>query len=207
MSQITQEEYIKMSDLLHSENVHEIMKAMCIMYAGGSDHNCLKMLSMVSDIAKSGFKTKEEEVRLYQRCVETVEYMVPTNNYTYPYGMFGVLTYVYCRCNFKKAYLDSQDEFKHKSMLTLSRALQGNPGAKATLPQFVDYIEFCSNNPDWKHDDIWESPILIDKENIKDMVDWCIQNREKWDDTQRKPFKHNHSDVEKQLNLESNGII
>lgn len=193
VSRITQEEYLKMSDLLHSENVHEIMKAMCIMYAGGSDHNCLKLLSMISDVAKSGFNTKEEEVRLYQKCTETLEYMVPTNNYQYPYGMFGVLTYVYCRCNFKKAYLDAQDEFKNKTMVPVRRAMQGNPGAKATIPQFIEYINFCSNNPDWKNDDIWKSPLLIDNDNIKDMVEWCVNNRDKWDD-------YTKSDIEKQLN-------
>lgn len=200
MSQITQDEYIKMSDLLHSENVHEIMRAMCLMYAGGSEHNCLKLLSMISDVAKSGFKTKEEEVRLYQRCVETVEYMVPTKDYKYPYGMFGILTYVYCRFNFKKSYLDSKDEFKHRTMVSARRAMQGNPGAKATIPQFIEYIEFCSKNPDWENDDIWTSPILVDKDSIKDMVEWCINNRDKWDDCTK-------SDVEKQLNLEANGVI
>lgn len=186
MSQITQEEYLKISDLLHSENVHEIMKEMCYFYANDGEQNCLKLLSNISNIAKAGFDNKNKEVLLRQKCMETLEYMVPTKNYQYPYGMFGVLTYVYCRCNFKKAWQDSQDEFKHRIMLTASRAMQGNPGAKATIPQFIEYIDFCSKNPDWKNDDMINSVILIDNENIKDMIDWCIHNRDKWDDLKGK---------------------
>lgn len=195
MSQITQEEYIKISDLLHSDNVHEIMTTINICYAGTSSENCSRLLTMISEISKAALRKKDKEVLLNRKCVETLEYMVP-NNYKYPYGMYGVLTYVYCRCNFKQSYLDSKDESSHKLMVKARRAMQGNPGAKAVLPQFIDYIEFCSKNPDWKNDSIWG---MLESE-VKDMTEWCIQNRDKWDD-------YTKSDIEKQLNLEANGII
>lgn len=178
MSQITQAEYLKIKDLLNSPNVKDIMNFMVLQYSGCRDEYCNHLLSLIPSIAQSVINRKNSELYLKQKAIETVEQMIPQNK-QYPFGMAGVMAYVYSQFNFRKMYLDSKETLTHKHMVTALDSLKGCSGARATVPQFKKYIDECANRDDWENDHFW---MFIDNEDCKEMVRWCIANKEKWDD-------------------------
>lgn len=56
MGKITQDEYLKISDLLHSENVKEIMEFMSVQYAGARQEYCDHLLGLIPQIAQANVK-------------------------------------------------------------------------------------------------------------------------------------------------------
>lgn len=180
MGKITQDEYLKISDLLHSENVKEIMQFMSVQYAGYRQEYCDHLLGLIPQIAQANVKRMADDLVLHRLAVNTLETMLPPNA-TYPFGNTGVVSYVYAECNFKRFWDESRGDFSHKRMVTASTLLSGSPGARATLPLFREYIDKCSEDPNWESDFMWSQ---LDNEDCKAMVRWCIENRDKWDDMQ-----------------------
>ena len=97
----------------------------------------------------------------------------------YPYGLHGVLSFVYAQCNFKRMYEESLNPNLNKHMLTALQAMRGRPGIRAVIPQFKDYVDDCRKRENWREDMHWNQ---LDCEACKEMVDWCIKNPDKWDD-------------------------
>ena len=121
-----------------------------------------------------------DDIVLHRLAVNTLETMLPPNA-TYPFGNTGVVSYVYAECNFKRFWDESRGDFNHKHMVTASTLLSGSPGARAMLPLFREYIDKCSEDPNWESDFMWSQ---LDNEDCKELVRWCIENRDKWDDMQ-----------------------
>lgn len=178
MSQITQDEYIKISDLLHSERVKDIIEFMLVQYASFKEGTCTHLLSLIPSIAQQNIKRVNSELYLKQKAIETIECMIPQDK-PYPYGMAGVIAYVYSQFNFRKMYFDSKETLTSKHMVTASETLRGSPGARATIPLFKNYCDKCATRTDWEDDHFW---MFVDSEDCKEMVRWCIANKEKWDD-------------------------
>ena len=174
---ISQEEYVMMSELLRSENATEILETMCRRFAGFSTEHCNRLLGMIPGIAQANIRRMDSDLILKQKAFETLEYMLPAGK-QYPHGIYGVLTVVYSQCNFKRMWEDSRDPLSGRQFLSASRALQGHPGLGAVLYHYRDYIK-ASRGREWAKDDVW---VMVDDDNVKEMVQWCIDNEEKWDD-------------------------
>ena len=167
-----------MNDLLQSENVHEIMRTMALNYASGSVDKCNKLLALIPNIAAANMKRMTDDMVLCQQAVNVLEYMIPEHA-EYPYGLHGVLSFVYAQCNFKRMYEESLNPNLNKHMLTALQAMRGRPGIRAVIPQFKDYVDDCRKRENWREDMHWNQ---LDCEACKEMVDWCIKNPDKWDD-------------------------
>ena len=178
MSNITKDEFDKIQDLLHSEHVADIMTLMTTMYASYSNDTCNHLLSLIAKLSTANIKRMEDDLALKQKAVETLEYMLPAGM-TYPFGKSGAIAFVYSQMNFHKMWLNSQKEFTHSHMVTAAQFLRSSPGARATLPIFRQYIDECSTNPNWKDDVMFTQFQTAD---LIDMIEWCITNRDKWDD-------------------------
>ena len=179
MGMITIKEAEMASELLKSENVREIMDFMTAKYAAESATNCNHLLQRIPDIAAANIKRQESELFLRQKAVETIEFMLPSKA-EWEFGPTGAVMFVYCQCNFRKMWIESRQPELHKNMLTALQAMQGHPGIRATLPQFKKYVDECRENPGgWEDSLMWDQ---IDNEDCKEMVRWCIANKQLWDD-------------------------
>ena len=77
MGQVTQDEYLKISDLLHSENVKEIMQFMSVQYAGSRQEYCGHLLGLIPQIAQANVKRMADDIVLHRLAVNTLETMLP----------------------------------------------------------------------------------------------------------------------------------
>lgn len=190
MSNITKDEFEKIQDLLHSEHVTDIMTCITTIYASYSNDTCNHLLSLIAKLSTANIKRMEDDLALKQKAVETLEYMLPAGM-TYPFGKAGAIAFVYSQMNFHKMWLNSRKEFTHTNMVTAAQFLRSSPGARATLPIFRQYIDECSANSNWKDDVILNQ---FQNSDLIDMIEWCIANRDKWDDMQE------YLDQQKMLN-------
>ena len=174
---ITQDEYLNLSELLRSENAGEIVAEMCLRYARGSSENCRELLSLIPGIAGEEVARLDREARLRQKAFETLEYMLPSGA-KYPYGDYGVITVMYCQCNFKKGWEEASAPGSGKRFLSLREALRGHPGLKAVGYLYLEYIKGCRGRS-WRNDEVWN---MIGDEEAEEMVQWCIDNIDKWTD-------------------------
>lgn len=166
------------NDLLHSESVHEIMELMAVQYAADGVDKNNRLIALIPKIVAVNTRRLADDMVLCQQAVNIIEYMIPERA-EYPYGLTGVISFVYAQCNFKRMWEESRNPNLHKHMLTALQAMRGRPGIRAVIPQFKDYVDDCRRRENWRDDMCWNQ---LDCQACQDMVEWCIKNPDKWDD-------------------------
>ena len=171
--QLSKDELVMMSKLLESKSLPKIMYMMLKGFAKISDENTQFALKTIPEIANAVIDRAKAEVCKKQQTIRTMESVMPSLK-EYPYGMFGVLTYVLSECNFKEIYE------KEPMFCRASRLLTGSPAAKMMLPKFREFI--ASGDQLWE-DHAWGQLDVCGYGNeCRDLVKWCIANRSVWDD-------------------------
>lgn len=173
--QLTQEEIEKMGDLLKSRNSPKIMYIMMRNFAGVSDENVKFLMKTIPDLAETVIDRANSRVIMKQKAIETLEAVMPAKGKPYPYGMFGVLTFILAQCNFQELY-----DPDHTYICLASRHMTGSPSNRMMIPQFRKFLD--------KGEALWEDHawMMLDQcgygDECRNMVRWCLDNREKWDD-------------------------
>lgn len=173
--QLTQEEKDMMAELLRSDNAPKILYTMMRIFAAQSDDNVKFILNTITEIASTTIDRANTAVLKKEKVIETLNVMLPPNLKKYPFGNAGVLTYVLAQCNFKELY-----DPENASRSLASRYMIGSPAGRIIIPQFKEFID---RGEDLWNDDAWLCIELLGYDDeCRDMVRWCLDNREKWDD-------------------------
>ena len=173
--QLTQEEIEQMGSLLKSKNSPKIMYVMMRNFAGISDENTQFLMKTIPDLANVVIDRANARVTMKQKAIETLEAVMPAKGKPYPYGMFGVLTFILAQCNFMALY-DPENAWR----CLASRHMTGSPSNRMMIPVFREFVD--------QGEALWEDHawMMLDQcgygEQCRSMVRWCLDNREKWDD-------------------------
>lgn len=98
--------------------------------------------------------------------------LTDTNNW-------DVMVYMYHFCNFQKGALKFEAGV-YSSMPTAGSHCAANKLAASYVGRFVKMLDDMKTKP---LDDLLPSKMFFDEyPEAKDMLDWCIKNRDKWDD-------------------------
>ena len=142
-------------------------------FATESHENVKFLFSTITSLADTVIDRADAEVCMKQKAIETIEAVLPAKEKEWPYGMFGVLTYIVAQCNFMK--LHEEDKF-----CIASRLMRGSPANRMMIPPFCRFVD--SGEAAWK-DHAW---IMLDQcgygEDCRELVRWCQENRELWND-------------------------
>lgn len=173
--QLTQEETDKMAELLGSDNVPKILFLMMRSFASRSDENVKFLMKTITELANTTIDRANTAVLKKQKVIESMEAIMPPGLDRYPYGNVGVLTYILSQCNFKELYNPEQPY-----LALASRHMTGSPMGRMMIPQFKELLD--KGDALWK-DSAWLCIDLMGYgDECRDLVQWCLDNREKWDD-------------------------
>lgn len=173
--QLTQEEVGMMSELLRSDNAPKILFLMTRTFASRTDENVKFLMKTITELANTTIDRANTAVLKKQKVIETMEVIMPPGLQRYPYGNVGVLTYILAQCNFKELY-----DPEHPYLALASRYMHGSPAGRMMVPQFKELLD--------RGEDLWKDSawLLLDQlgygDECRDLVRWCLDNREKWDD-------------------------
>ena len=173
--QITQEEKDMMAELLSSPNAPKIMYFMMRTFAAQSDENLKFVMNTIPELANTAIDRANVSVLKKQKVIESLEVILPPNLKRYPYGNAGVLTYIVSQCNFKELY-----DPEHAYLALASRYMTGSPAGRIMIQQFKELLD--------KGEELWKDPawLCIDLigygDECREMIRWCLDNRDKWDD-------------------------
>ena len=173
--QLTQEEVDMMAELLRSGNAPKILLLMMRSFASSSDENVKFLMKTITELANATIDRANTAVLKKQKVIESMEAIMPPGLARYPYGNVGVLTYILSQCNFKELYNPEQ-----AYLALASRHMTGSPMGRMMIPQFKELLD--KGDALWK-DSAWLCIDLMGYgDECRDMVQWCLDNREKWDD-------------------------
>jgi len=171
--QLTAEELEAMGYLLRSGNSPKIMFFMMRKFAAKSHENFKFLVSTISSLANTVIDRADAEVCMKQKAIETIEAVLPQKEKEWPYGMFGVLTYMVAQCNFMKMHEDGNE-------CIASRYMRGSPANRMMIPPFCRFVNLGEKAWD---DHAW---IMLDQcgygEDCRELVRWCQENKELWND-------------------------
>ncbi len=134
--------------------------------------------SMVSWVNTLGRKLTIDKVTSGSRKGEPVfltkhyRDLTDTNNW-------DVMVYMYHFCNFQKGALKFEAGV-YSSMPTAGSHCAANKLAASYVGRFVKMLDYMKTKP---LDDLLPTKMFFDEyPEAKEMLDWCIKNRDKWDD-------------------------
>ncbi len=164
-----------MMELLRSGNAPKILFLMMRTFASRSDENVKFLMKTITELANTTIDRANTAVLKKQKVIESMEAIMPPSLTKYPYGNAGVLTYILSQCNFKDLYNPEQPY-----LALASRHMTGSPMGRMMIPQFKELLD--KGDALWK-DSAWLCIDLMGYgDECRDMVQWCLDNREKWDD-------------------------
>ena len=173
--QLTQDEVDMMAELLRSGNAPKILLLMMRSFASSSDENVKFLMKTITELANATIDRANTAVLKKQKVIESMEAIMPPGLARYPYGNVGVLTYILSQCNFKELYNPEQ-----AYLALASRHMTGSPMGRMMIPQFKELLD--KGDALWK-DSAWLCIDLMGYgDECRDLVQWCLDNREKWDD-------------------------
>ena len=164
-----------MAELLRSGNAPKILFLMMRSFASRSDENVKFLMKTITELANATIDRANTAVLKKQKVIESMEAIMPPGLARYPYGNVGVLTYILSQCNFKELYNPEQ-----AYLALASRHMTGSPMGRMMIPQFKELLD--KGDALWK-DSAWLCIDLMGYgDECRDLVQWCLDNREKWDD-------------------------
>lgn len=164
-----------MAELLRSGNAPKILLLMMRSFASSSDENVKFLMKTITELANATIDRANTAVLKKQKVIESMEAIMPPGLARYPYGNVGVLTYILSQCNFKELYNPEQ-----AYLALASRHMTGSPMGRMMIPQFKELLD--KGDALWK-DSAWLCIDLMGYgDECRDLVQWCLDNREKWDD-------------------------